>query len=398
MKKIIRVSESDLVQIIKSLINEQQDYQGQQIKRSINLDRAPADTTYVKRKLPINSFDQAFNASLANLEKTYSCIPKMSSNVMGGKKIKPVSSEMRKDIFMTIFFIGMVKKQILSIFNCDEKTLVFLFKLALAAMDQQTGLGTTYQSNEQLGRNMTKFDSSVSSLISDINRFFGGDDVYVDPAMTLGKAYQKYQGSREKEASIGPYQMHPSNFAKATGTQQITGLKAAQTTKLYSDLIASTLAVMEYFLNNYRKIKTKNGFAGPSVDFTGKPINGMSGDYNWDISIASYAFDFDGLLSQKFCKTEDAFWPAPCTSAPEYRPTQDTINRRVKSTNVPTPKRNPLTVYGNQVIKNYLPILTIGSDTTEKYVKWYMNYVNSTLSCLTSFQDFSNLLVSPNYR
>jgi len=328
------------------------------------------------RDNPVDAFEEEFKKNLPYLEKSYSCLPSISTNIMGGKKIKTVGSEMRTSLFRTFFFIKKNKEKISSTFGCDEKTLLYLFKLAIAAMDQQTGLGTTYQDNEEMGRYITKADS----IISNIYATFGGyQDTIVNPIMKMAK---KFKG---KEASVGPYQMHPSNFAQLKKTQQITGTKAGDTFKLYKDMIVSTLAVMEYFLNNYKRIKSMNNFNGSSVDYKGNVIQGMSGDYNWDVSIASYAFNFNRLLSIKYCKTNDPNWPAPCKSAPLYNPSTDTINRRKKVTGVPNPKKLPLSVFGTNIISNYFPTLTIGSDTSLIYVKWYVNYVNSKLSCFNKF-------------
>jgi len=327
----------------------------------------------------ISSFDERFHKNISSLDKEYSCIPKVSTNLMGGKSEKSVNIGTRQQILMTIFFIRENKQKIMSAFNCDEKTLVFLFKLAIAAMDQQTGLSTQYQDNEGLNRSIVKVDQVISDILTSYS--FGLIDTDVKPAVSAGKAL------KGKEPSIGPYQMQPSNLGKSKKTLELTGKKSSQTDLLYKDMIVPTLAVMEYFLNNYRKIKQKNGFSGPSVDWEGKRLEGISGDYNWDISIASYAFNLDNLLSQKYCTTDNVQWPAPCDSpGGKYNPSQDTMARRKKYTpNVYWPKKLPMTVNKNNVIKNYLPILGIGSDTTLKYIQWYMNYVNSTLSCIKSF-------------
>jgi len=341
---------------------------------------------FERQNRPSIDFNTQFKIALPKLEKKYTCLPTVSTNLMGGKTSQKVDPEMRISLLRVFYFISKNSGKIKSAFKCDDNTLLYLFKLAIAAMDQQTGIGTQYQDNESLGRAITKADSIVSDILSTLTF----SDTTVSPVMSVAKSV------KGKEASVGPYQMHPSNFEKSEKTLKITKTKKSDTTKLFKDIIVSTLSVMEYFLNNYKKIKQKNGFSGPSVDENGKKIPGSSGDYNWDIAIASYAFDFENRLSKKYCKTSDPNYPGYCDSPNGvYQPGWDSIVIKHKRGGVPWPEgsfvkgefkqidkfelKKPI-----QVINNYLPLLFIGSDTTRSYVKWYTDYVNNKLSCFNT--------------
>lgn len=379
MKKNIKLTENQIKLIINNILEQNK------IPLIKPSSRATSDATQVQRN-PL-SIKAEVDIEIEKLMKEYPCIPKKNINTDAGKKVVSVKSETLYGIYSVILFIRKNKEKILGTFGCDEKTLVFLFKLAIAVGDLQTGLGTTFQSNEKRNRNLVKFDTFVSQLVSSIF----GQDVIANPAMAAGKQYQKWKLGKGKEASIGMYQMQPQNYANATRTHKITGRSPINANNIFTDYISSTLSVMEYFLRNYRKVKTLNKFTGPSVDLDNKPIQGLTGDYNWDISIASYDFDFDNNLSPAYCQTNDPKWPVKCKSNNPVYLTLDTVQKKMKIMNVPYPKSaivgkdRYLNVNKNKILRNYFPTLKSGSATTVTRVRWYFNYINTNLSCIKSF-------------
>lgn len=331
------------------------------------------------REKSIAPFEEKFKKNLQFLQNTYSCIPTKSSNTWASKQIKDISSDTRTSILRTIFFIKENKSKILSTFNCDEKTLVFLFKLALSLGDQQTGLGTTFQDNENLSRFITKFDSIVSNILNT----FTGSKSYKSPLMTAAK---KVKG---KEASVGTFQIHPSHIENLTKTQKLTGTNSSDSDLLYKDITVGILAVMELLWNTYTNIKKTNNFNGPSVDYNGRVIPGLSGDYNWDVTLSSYDWKLD-KLSKKYCKTDEPGYLAPCEYAKKvYYPGNQHVLRKSKVLGIQLPKKkdkdgNYYFNVSSEILPNYLPLMTNGSATNIRNIKWYLDFVKN-LSCFTKF-------------
>lgn len=306
---------------------------------------------------------------LNRIIKSFPCIP---------------NSPIKNDLYKTLLFLKENKEVIKKELNCSDELLLFLFKLSIFTAFDQTLSGRSLDDNEEMGQYITKIDSIISRILN----IGSSKDTLYNPVMSLAK-----KNTGGKEASVGTYEMQPSKFSELQSTHKITGTRSYESDKLYSDNLVATIAVMEYYIDNYRKIKNKNGYSGPSVDSKGVPIPGLTGDYNWDVAICSYRWNIDDLLGAKFCKTKtkegviDTNWAAPCNSTTNvYKPTKLLHQVKIKHDQIDSKSPLPTELFINkgQVIQNYFPILLVTETySTVTRIKNFFNYSRTNLSCLT---------------
>lgn len=368
MKKIIKLTESDLMKIVERVIDEQS--RNQYVRQE--MPKVAVDNTYVKRP-----------AKDIRIAPTYSCLPN------------------KKGVSEFVNFVIAKKNELKSDLSVNDEVLLYLTKVAIAIMD--------WQSSNQKGGwsdrlyDMDKFNlyspEKIYNTLNKIGNFFGlganfgkgkkytiptiekyKDVAPYDVYKTVNKVGQTVGLSglagkstefaakhlNKDEPSLGPAEFMPSTFAK-------TGVESKYGYGLES-IVGSGLAVMVTMLEAYR-IAQKNGLGSgksenPIAKSKGIPgwgnIEG-TGNHLWDLAISTHTFSRDKMLI-KYCKTSRPDFAAPCSKS-TYKPFDSESSWKTfisNNDNSSFYKKNPqltkfpgeIKVLTGQVMPNYYPYIT----------------------------------------
>lgn len=279
-------------------------------------------------------------------KKNYPCIPK--SGRFGA------ITEDKRDLLYKVFMWLRTNKDLAksTLGVTDDKTLLKLFKLAIIAGDRETGFGSKYDENENIGRSL--------ALLKQRKPVIGG--------ITYNVATRK----AGNPPSLGQYALQPQNFEAQKGTHKLFG---SNVEVLWENFLGATLSAMEYQWNLYLEAK-KLGYSGPSViSPDGKVMQGGFGDWNWDAAFISYVFNKDKVIT-KYCRVKNP---------------DGSINKQYCG--LCSEKEHKITINGkttvypilqNQVVKNYIPCLN-----TNCWSRGWLEQINTvapitfnSLSCL----------------
>jgi hypothetical protein len=343
MKKIIKLTESDIMKIVERVINEQS-----------------------RKKIKVMP--------------TYSCLPN------------------KKGMSEFINFVIAEKNKLKSDLNVNDEVLLFLTKVAVGIMEWQSEGGTADRLYD-----MDKFNlyspEDIYNTLNKIGKFFGIDDKFGEGKKYTSPPLEKYKEVapydvyskinkvgkslgipslagkttefastklKKDEPSFGPAEFMPSKYSK-------TGVEGKYGYGLES-IIGSGLAVMIRILESYR-IAQKNGLSSgksenPIAKLKGIPgwgnIKG-TGNHLWDLAISTHTFPADKMLV-KYCKTSRPDFAAPCNKV-TYKPFTSTDSWKsfiANNDNSSFYKKNPqltkfpgeIKVLTGQAIPNYYPYLS----------------------------------------
>lgn len=306
------------------------DYLGKKSEFEKGLDSVKLATTKSTEKISA--------ADLSYYKKNYPCMP--TTNRDGDQ----IPTDSRDELYLVFHYIKTFKDKVKSSLGVpNDNILFYLFTLAVAGMDRE---GAWQNLKDYEGYHDVQF-------VKDFE-WWGGLH-----------AVKFFTG---KEPSVGPFNMKPSVYDTLKGTQKLTG--KYDSSKLWRDRLTQVLSVMEYYWMMYNRTKSKLGYTGPSVGIDGKPIPGLTGDFNWDVALSSYVFP-EEKHQKKYCKTKNKDgsynkdYAAPCdwgktTYKPFSTPEEAKNNNR--------PWAGELIVQKNEVIRNYLPKLSwVKSDGRTNY-------------------------------
>lgn len=347
MGRIVKLKESDLVNIINKIMNEQK-VTSQIIKPRYGVDPSTAPSDYLGKGRQFEK-ESKFKklTDFSNYENMVSKIPNM--------ECLP-NNQMR----YFVLFVTAKKKDLMKDLGVDEKTLSYLTKIAIAIMGWQSDFGKTDKLYDikPIAKYINPWD--VYNTVDGILKNIVGSGTAAKGTEWLAKKFGV------DEPSFGPAEFMPSTFAK-TGVEKKYG-KGMET------VIGSGLAVIYNMLSKYRQAE-KNGLSSqPSVNQIAKTkgIDGWvgnigTGNHLWDVAIASHTYPDEKILV-KYCATNRPDFMAPCSNS-TYEPFSSDSAwqsfRKHKWNQIYYGKNKnldvfpgKLTVNRGQQIPNYLPYLT----------------------------------------
>jgi hypothetical protein len=383
MRKIIKLTENDLLTIIKKVIDEQniRDIDVKKLNRDEfeNATRKYVDKTAVSfkgldgKKKSTATFPKPKKRPPTPLKINYSCLP----NTVGMSEF--------------VNFVAFNKENLKKELGVDKAALIYLTKIAIGIMGWQSTYGTKDRLYDMTG---TKFGSlnpyDIYKSLNRIGEILGYDDLGSNTVEKVSKTF------KTDEPSFGPAEFMPSTYQK-TGVEKKYGYGL-------ETIIGSGLAVMNTIYNSY-KIALKNGLSQSSSEnniakLKGTPkwndING-TGNHLWDIAISTHTWPSSKMLT-KYCKTNRPDFAAPCNKT-TYKPFtsesswKDYINNVGNSSYY---KKNPqlskfpgeINVLSGQPILNYYPYLTgshgvyTGNQLDSKDIMEWVVKSMSKLSCI----------------
>jgi len=409
MKKIIKLTENDLLTIVKKVIEEQS-------IKNIDVKKFKDDEYYNNTQRYVDNTATSFRG-LDGRQKTTATSPKPKKKPLIQTPLKiNYSCLPTNTVGMSEFvnFVAFNKEWIKKELGVDDSTLIFLTKIAIAIMGWQSGYGTVDKLYDIGG---TKFGGlNPYDIYKSLNRIGGilgyddlGSKTVEKAAETLNAGVKKLQdfGSgvgfktgnssyKWDEPSFGPAEFMPSTYKK-TGVEKKYGYGV-------ETIIGSGLAVMYNIYNSY-KIALENGLSSSSSENNMAKLKGIpkwdnikgTGNHLWDVAIATHTWPPEKMLV-KYCKTNRPDFAAPCNK-PTHKPfTSESswksyINHSRNSsyyTKNPQLSKFPgeMKVLNNEPIPNYYPELIgshgnyTGSQVDSKMILESIVTKISKLSCI----------------
>ena len=316
MRKIIRLTESDIEKIIEKVISEQSD--SQSFSRQYNTRTAPSD--YLGKG---GEFER-MNKPLSRVQYlNFECLPK-TANILANVVVSQKNELMKK-------------------LGVDEKTLLLIAKAAMGILGRETTFG---QSNDHIDDAMEFFYGWGMSFVPKT----------VEDVKNVGN---KMQNKPSQQFSLGPAQ-----FTKNTWNQYGLNKKIGN----YEDSFnasAQGLGTIFRLNDDYKKALQVGTGTGPSVNpiavRQGK-IKDIKGTGNNALDLAIISHNMSGLIA-KWCQTTDPNYAAPC-------------DQKIYQ---PFPRSKPelkVTVYQGKQILNYFPNKGSGKLTSIGYIEEVATYMN----------------------
>jgi hypothetical protein len=358
MKKIIKLTENDLLTIVKKVIEEQ-------TIKDIDVKKLNQDEYKNATQRYVDNTAVSFKGSDGK-QKTTATSPKSKKKPLIQTPLKinysclPINTVGMSEF---VNFVAFNKEWIKKELGVDDSTLIFLTKIAISIMGWQSGYGTVDKLYDIGG---TKFGGlnpyDIYKSLNRIGNILGYDDL---GSKTVEKAAETLKWD---EPSFGPAEFMPSTYKK-TGVEKKYGYGV-------ETIIGSGLAVMYNIYNSY-KIALENGLSSSSSENNMAKLKGIpkwdnikgTGNHLWDVAIATHTWPPEKMLI-KYCKTNRPDFAAPCNKSTHKPFTSESswksyINHSRNSsyyTKNPQLSKFPgeMKVLNNEPIPNYYPEL-IGS-------------------------------------
>jgi hypothetical protein len=386
MKKIIKLTENDLLTIVKKVIEEQ-------TIKDIDVKKLNQDEYKNATQRYVDNTSVSFKGSDGK-QKTTATSPKSKKKPLIQTPLKinysclPINTVGMSEF---VNFVAFNKEWIKKELGVDDSTLIFLTKIAISIMGWQSGYGTVDKLYDIGG---TKFGGlnpyDIYKSLNRIGNILGYDDL---GSKTVEKAAETLKWD---EPSFGPAEFMPSTYKK-TGVEKKYGYGV-------ETIIGSGLAVMYNIYNSY-KIALENGLSSSSSENNMAKLKGIpkwdnikgTGNHLWDVAIATHTWPPEKMLI-KYCKTNRPDFAAPCNK-PTHKPfTSESswksyINHSRNSsyyTKNPQLSKFPgeMKVLNNEPIPNYYPELIgshgnyTGSQVDSKMILESIVTKISKLSCI----------------
>jgi len=379
LKKLIKITENDLLTIIRKVIEEQniKDINVKKLQNDKNDTWKYVDNTAVlpKKRPP--------TLLKGTLKYSYSCIYKNTA-------------VMSAFVNMVVLYKERLKKDL----GVNNDTLLYLTKIAIGIMGWQSA----YASDDKLyDIGGTEFFGlnpyDIYKGLNRIGEILGYDDLGSKTFEKASKTVKNIGSLLNKnwsldEPTFGPAEFMPSVYTK-TGVEKKYGYG-------FETAIGSGLAVMHTIYDAY-KIAIKNGLSSSSSENYIAKLMGVpawdeikgTGNHLWDVAISTHTWPSSKMLI-KYCKTNRPDFSGPCDKT-TYRPfnTESSWQEYIDSPGISTYyKKNPqlskfpgdVKVLSGQPILNYYPHL-IGShgdySKSEVDSKYMMEWVVISMNRLT---------------
>ena len=384
MKKIIKLTENDLLTIVKKVIEEQS-------IRDIDVKKFKDNERYNNTQKFVDNLAVSFRGPDGR-QKTTGTSPKTKKPLIQ-TPLKINYSCLPNTVGMSEFvnFVAFNKEWIKKELGVDNATLIYLTKIAIGIIGWQSTYGTKDRLYDIPG---TKFlglnPYDIYKGLNRVGKILGYDDLGSNTVEKSAKTFNT------DEPSFGPAEFMPTTYKK-TGVEQKYGYGL-------ETIIGSGLAVMNTIYDSY-KTASKNGLSQSSSEnyiakLKGTPkwddING-TGNHLWDVAISTHTWPSSKMLI-KYCKTNRPDFAAPCNKT-TYKPFtsesswKDYINNSGNSSYY---KKNPqlskfpgeINVLSGQPILNYYPYLTgahgnyTGNQLDSKAIMEWVVKSMSKLSCI----------------
>lgn len=317
MKKIVKITESDLEVIVRSVLE-------QNLQQRYSLDPSKAPSDYLGRG---GQFEKKLKSDRAvQLQPYETCVPKR--------------------LIVFIRYVMKNKQSLMKQLGVDEKTLMLMVKGAIGIIGRETQYGE-----------VTEFSDDVSEFLRD--KGLGG-------LVDFGIGVQNLARGTKNTQSLGLAQFTPETWKKYGLDKSIGDFDSS------FDSIKQGLASLFRLNMDYKRainagLNQQAASRNPILEKNGviTKING-SGNHAFDVAIVSHNMTPEKLLT-KYCTTNNPLWAAPCNLT-EYQPfdNQQSFEKyKAKSKLLLSAKVDPkyknfpgkLTVNRNQVIPEYFPNL-----------------------------------------
>ena len=317
MKRVIKLTESDLEQIIKKVISEQSRYD------LVNFNQTPKVTKPSEKK-PI---------------KTLSCVP--------------------SNLSVFVSYVINNSQMLMKNMNIDYKTLILLTKVSIGIIGRETKFGTI----------QTKGD-----VASEMLRGAGAGSL-VDWGM---KVYREL-GGKEKSQSLGLGQFRPEAWAEY-GLDKLVG-DYNESFDVISQGLAVLYTLSSRYKTALNNKLTTSPSVNPILSQYGvvDNING-TGNHALDMAILSHNMPIDKTLFA-YCKTNHPLYAAPCSktvySPFEKKESFNPNSPLLQKVKDPKLKQFPgqLTVKRTEVIPNFFPNLKGPQHSAIGYVEEVSKYI-----------------------
>jgi hypothetical protein len=325
MKKVIKITESDLEKIIRKVISEQTimgkelDFKQQPSNRSDYLGKGAG---FERQNFPERSTPKIVTVP-------YRCLPQGMSSFAN--------------------YVRIHKHELMRDLQVDEKTLLIMAKASMGIIGRETtfGEGTDFK------------DEAVEFLTS------VGLGFIPQSAQSGWNKLRSMRGKSPQQMSLGPAQ-----FTRDTWNSYGLDKKIGSYDESFN-AISQGLGTIHRINDDYKlALKTGTG-TGPSVNpiavKQGK-IKSLNGTGNNALDLAIVSHNMAGLIN-KWCQTSDPNYAGPCNQK-VYQPFKDSK---------PEIKIN---VYTDKQIVNYFPNKKSGNLTSIGYLEEVANYINK-FNCFT---------------
>jgi hypothetical protein len=383
MKKVIKLTENDLLKIIKKVI-EEQNFDKINVK-NINQNEYKNNTS----KYVDNTSVSVMGPN--GIRKSTSTSPKLKQQSPTPLKINYSCLPNKNGMSEFVNYVAFNKSLIKSNLGVNDETLIFLTKIAIGIMGWQSTYGVKDRLYDMAGIKL--FGLNPYDIYKDfdkIGKLLGYENLAANTIETTSKTLNL------DEPSFGPAEFMPSTFNK-TGVEKKYGYG-------FETIIGSGLAIMSTILDSYRTA-LKNGLGSSSSENEIAKLKGVpkwdnikgTGNHLWDVAISTHTWPASKMLI-KYCKTNRPDFAAPCNKT-TYKPFNDETSWKSYITNQGNSsyyKKNPqltkfpgeIKVISGQQIPNYYPYLTgahgdyTGNQLDSKAImEWVVNAM-SKFSCI----------------
>lgn len=340
MRRVIKLKESDLEVIIKTLLE-----QNLQQRYGVDPSRAPSD--YLGKG---GEFERRLKNDRGVEPQSYEkCVP------------DPLKGFIK--------YVMTNKASLMKQLGVDEKTLMLMVKAAIGIIGRETQYGT-----------VTEFADDVAEFLR--NKGLGG-------LVNLGIGAQNLVTGGKNTQSLGLAQFTPETW-KRYGLDKSVGDFDTSFGAIKQGLASLFRLDMDYKRAINAGLNPQVASNNPILEKNGiiSKING-TGNHVLDVAIVSHNMTPEKLVT-KYCTTNNPLWAAPCNLS-SYQPfdSQESFDKyKTTSKLISNAKVDPkyknfpgkLTVNSNQVIPGYFPNLKGPNHTAIGYLEQVVKNVGS-LTC-----------------